>query len=82
MTYVAFGCPFVTDQGHGQCSVLIKAGKKGAGLGNKIRPVFRRFFLGTGCHCSLGCMRDDRDSCGVNGATNYNFCPAWFVYVS
>lgn len=50
VTCVAFVYPFVADPRPGQPNVLLSAGKKRPGLGNKNRLVFRPFVLGTSCH--------------------------------
>lgn len=67
--------------GHGQGSVLMPVGKKGAGPGNRIRTESLPFILEIGSHSDLGCMWDDRDSCGVIKTSSYSFCTTLFVCV-
>lgn len=50
VTCVAFGCPFVADLGHGQCSVVLPAGMKWAALENKIRFVLCPLVIEIGRH--------------------------------
>lgn len=56
-------------------------GKKGTVFENRVRPVVRPFIFDVRLHRDLGCMWDDRDSCGVSEVMNYSLYTTRFVHV-